>query len=278
MKLHFYGTAASEGVPAIFCECAYCKKIRALGGKNYRFRTCAQVDEGLLIDFSMDGYAQTLCRGLPLSAIDHLLVTHSHEDHLFPLGLMQIKPPMAYYDRERHLDVYGNGMVMKKIREMVDAFNPEGEILRDYLGLREVSPFETFSVGDYRVTALPANHDKREDCFIYVIEREGHTLLYGHDSAMFAEETWEALGRFSFDCVVLDCTMVEKTGIFAGHMGLPDNIRVRERMLAEGMADAHTRFVATHFVHSQNPVHERITPIFAEKGFIAAYDGMEVEF
>ena len=67
-----------------------------------------------------------------------------------------------------------------------------------------------------------------------MIEREGHTLLYGHDSAMFAEETWEALGRFSFDCVVLDCTMVEKTGIFAGHMGLPDNIRVRERMLAEG--------------------------------------------
>ena len=48
MKLHFYGTGASEGVPAIFCECAYCKKIRALGGKNYRLRTCAQVDENLL--------------------------------------------------------------------------------------------------------------------------------------------------------------------------------------------------------------------------------------
>ena len=36
------------------------------------------------------------------------------------------------------------GWVMKKIREMADAFNPEGEILRDYLGLREVSPLRRF--------------------------------------------------------------------------------------------------------------------------------------
>ena len=42
--------------------------------------------------------------------------------------------------------------------------------------------------------------------------------------------------------------------------------------------DERTIFIATHFVHSQNPVHERITPIFAEQGFLAAYDGMEVEF
>ena len=278
MQLHLYGTGASEGVPAIFCECAYCKKIRALGGKNYRLRTCAQVDENLLIDFSMDSYAQTLFRGLDLSAIDHLLVTHSHEDHLFPLGLMQIKPPMAYYDRARHLHVYGNETVMGKIREMAENFNPDGEILRDYLGLQPVSPFEAFSVGEYRVTAFPANHDKREDCLIYVICREGKTLLYGHDSAMFSEETWEGLKKFRFDCVVLDCTMVEKTGIFDGHMGLPDNIKVRQRMLAGGMADERTIFIATHFVHSQNPVHERITPIFAEQGFLAAYDGMEVEF
>lgn len=26
MKLHFFGTGASEGVPAVFCECEYCQK------------------------------------------------------------------------------------------------------------------------------------------------------------------------------------------------------------------------------------------------------------
>lgn len=278
MKLHFYGTAASEGVPAVFCECEYCRKIRVLGGKNYRMRTCAKVDENLLIDFSMDSYAQTLFGGLDISAIEHLLITHSHEDHLFPVGLMQIRPPMAYYNRVRQLAVYGNDTVMKKIRKTAEAFDPEGEILQDFLQLYPLSPFQKIQVENYQVTALPANHDKREECLIYVIERDGKTLLYGHDSAMFSEKTWEALSRFAFDCVVLDCTMVEKTGIFPTHMGLPDNIVIRSRMLQEGMASEKTKFIATHFVHSQNPVHERITPIFAEHGFLAAYDGMEVEF
>ncbi len=28
MKIHFYGTGASEGVPGFFCECEHCKEAR----------------------------------------------------------------------------------------------------------------------------------------------------------------------------------------------------------------------------------------------------------
>ncbi len=31
MNIHFYGTGASEGVPALFCECQSCRAIRKLG-------------------------------------------------------------------------------------------------------------------------------------------------------------------------------------------------------------------------------------------------------
>ena len=95
---------------------------------------------------------------------------------------------------------------------------------------------------------------------------------------MFQENTWKELKRYKFDCVVLDCTMVEETGIFDGHMGLPDNIKVYQRMIEEGMASENTKFISTHFYHGFNPVHERITPIFKKEGFIAAYDGMEIIF
>lgn len=44
--------------------------------------------------------------------------------------------------------------------------------------------------------------------------------------------------------------MVEKAQIFEGYMGFPDNIKIRER----------------------------ITPIFKENGFVAAYDGLDIEF
>ena len=51
MKIHFYGTGASEGFPAMFCTCDCCKTARELKGKNIRTRTGAQIDENLLIDF-----------------------------------------------------------------------------------------------------------------------------------------------------------------------------------------------------------------------------------
>ena len=72
--------------------------------------------------------------------------------------------------------------------------------------------------------------------------------------------------------------MKRYTGIFEGHMGLPDNILVRKRMLDNNIATEQTLFILTHFYHYFNPLHERITPLFQEKGFIAAYDGMDLSF
>ena len=278
MKLHFYGTGASEGVPAVFCECKYCQKIRKLGGKNIRMRTCVQLDDHVLIDFSMDSYAHTLFRNLDMTAITHLLITHSHEDHFFPSDLARIIPPMAYYERERFLNIYGNERVIHQVIDAVNAMGREPEMRDKYLKLFSLTAFQEFYMGDYKVIPLPANHDKRENCLVYVIQNMGKTLFYGHDSAMFGEETWNKLGDYRFDCVVLDCTMVEETGVYEGHMGLPDIIKVRQRMLAEGMATENTKFVATHFVHILNPIHERIMPIFQEYGFITSYDGMDIVF
>lgn len=278
MNIHFYGTGASEGVPALFCECKYCKQIKQLGGKDYRMRTCAQVDDDILIDFSMDSYAQVLFRGLDLSRINHVLITHSHDDHLFPTGLWQIKPPMAFYDRERILHVYGNSAVLDKVQSEIRKQGTEQKELDAFLKVHELFLFQERRIGDYRIIPIPANHDERESCFLYIISKGDKTLLYGHDSGMFGEASWVAMKEYQFNCVVLDCTMVEETGVFEGHMGLPDNIKIRERMIKEGMADTDTKFIATHFVHTFNPVHERIRPIFAKHGIITSYDGMEVEF
>lgn len=49
-------------------------------------------------------------------------------------------------------------------------------------------------------------------------------------------------------------------------------------MLRKGIATENTQFLATHFAHIFDPDHDRTTPIFEEKGFVAAYDGLTVEF
>ena len=44
MKLKYLGTAAAEGVPALFCTCEVCRKSMELGGKNIRTRSQAIID------------------------------------------------------------------------------------------------------------------------------------------------------------------------------------------------------------------------------------------
>ena len=113
MKLHFYGTGASEGFPALFCQCENCARARKLGGKNIRTRASLGVDEELLIDFSQDTYSHCLYGGLDLTKIRHVLITHSHSDHFCPADIANILPPMAVTEPDRILHVlwkcYGDG-------------------------------------------------------------------------------------------------------------------------------------------------------------------------
>ncbi len=60
MKIRYLGTAAAEGIPAIFCDCEVCRKSRELGGRNFRTRSQAIIDDTLLIDFPSDTYAHFL--------------------------------------------------------------------------------------------------------------------------------------------------------------------------------------------------------------------------
>ena len=59
MKIKFYGTAAAEGFPGMFCSCETCEKARKAGGKNIRTRSQTVINNELMIDFSADTYLHT---------------------------------------------------------------------------------------------------------------------------------------------------------------------------------------------------------------------------
>ena len=48
MKLKYLGTAAAEGIPAMFCECNNCKEARRRGGRDLRTRSQALIDGKVL--------------------------------------------------------------------------------------------------------------------------------------------------------------------------------------------------------------------------------------
>ncbi len=271
MKLHFYGTGASEGVPAIFCRCKYCERIRKTGGRDFRSRTSCQIDDNLMIDFSADIFDHMCYGGLDMNQIDYLMITHAHSDHFYPEELMHIAPPFSMSPVPKKLTVVGNPTVCDKLKEL------GAEEISEYLKVICIRNLEEMAMGNFSVKALPADHDNTQECHLYILRKGGKTLLYAHDTGYFLEETWKALESEHLDGVVLDCTCCNGPSYFKNHMGFEDDLKIQSRMMEHGMTDEKTVFVATHFVHTYGPIQDEMEQAFQKYGFIAAYDGIDVD-
>ncbi len=152
MHIRLLGTAAAEGWPAVFCRCESCARARVAGGKNIRTRSGATVDGRYQFDFGPDAYHHALA-GNDLSAVEHLIFTHSHQDHLAPADLDMRRPPFAH-GVTHPLRLWGNGSVVSAVR----AKYPSPEKLG--LELTQLNPFEPVEIGHATVVPLLADHDK----------------------------------------------------------------------------------------------------------------------
>ena len=113
----------------------------------------------------------------------------------------------------------------------------------------------------------------------YIIRGE-KTILYAHDTGYFLDEVWEYLEKEKpyFDMISIDCTNVDIPISDTGsHMGIPNILRVVERLESLGCVDEKTLRIVNHFSHNGNPIHEvlenRVNPL----GYDVSYDGKVVE-
>ena len=118
MEIQYLGTAAAEGLPALFCSCEICQKAKNTKGKELRTRTQSIIDGKLLIDFPPDSYMHALNYSLNMGKIQHLLITHSHMDHFFPVELIHRHEHFGH-NAEGILHVYGNEAVEKAFFDAV---------------------------------------------------------------------------------------------------------------------------------------------------------------
>ncbi len=282
MNLQFLGTAASEGWPAPFCSCKYCEEARRLGGKNLRSRSQSIVDGRLLIDFPADTYWHSIRFGVHLEKVEHLLITHSHEDHLYPIGFINKVPPYAHGvsgDDMPPLHIYGNETVVGRIESaMRFNYGPGGDaVWQPYLKLHTIHPFGQFFAEGYSITPLPCNHMSTEQALIFLIEGGGKRLLYAHDTGPLLTETLSFLKGKKLDAATLDCTM-GAGGLSTCHMDFQQDLDLRRWMLENGCADEKTVFVANHFSHNGTAVYDKMVEIAKGTGFLISYDGMSITF
>lgn len=278
MKLQYLGTAAAEGIPALFCRCETCRKARELGGRNVRTRSQALVDGKILIDWPSDAYFHGLANGIDFSDIHTLLITHVHEDHLYPADLDVRKRGYAHMNPEDTLTVYGSQDLVEKLGRYAET----PDTAPGYrFGLRILEAGETVTVEDgYECTPLAASHGTPHP-FCWLISHAGRTLLYAHDTSSFAEETWETLRRTGrhVDFASLDCTEGTRHIDYVGHMTVERAAEFREKLKSLGAADETTRFCLNHFSHNgTQALYGEMCAAAQPLGFEVSYDGKTVEF
>lgn len=270
MNIKFLGTAAAEGWPAVFCDCPACEEARKRGGKSIRTRSSCIIDGKYMVDFPPDTYMHMLRDNLRLSDIEHLIITHSHEDHFYPEDIQMRKEPFAHISSYKKFVVYGNDEVKRRF----DITNYEEDIEKR-IRFTEVYPYKCYTAGELEFIPLLADHKPNERCYIYIIKKGGKTILYGHDTGIFPESTFEFMKEMHIDAGIFDCTdgpgSCEKY-----HMGFPAVLKVKERLIKNGCVDSSTKLIVTHFSHNGRMLHEELEGIVSKEGFIAAYDGMEL--
>ncbi len=276
MKLTYLGTAAAEGAPALFCHCAHCQKARQLGGKNIRTRSQSLLNDDLLIDLPPDTYHHFLRHGIEGDRIPYLLITHPHSDHFYAQELLFRRGAYAHEMRAPEIAVFGSAPSLEKLIAL------HGHV-PSKMKFTVLAPYESVSVGDYRVTALPARHmpEAQGAAFNYIIEREGKTLYYAHDTGLPFDEVFDFIekSKFRFDLVSMDCTCGDiPTRDEAKHMGVENNRRMVERLRAICVITPETVLVINHFSHNCDPLQERLEQLVAADGWQVAFDGCEIEF
>ncbi len=277
MKIRFLGTGAAEGVPAVFCGCENCISIRAMGAAEIRTRSQVVIDDDLSVDFPPEAFVHSLKYGVDLSRLKYLLVTHSHCDHFYAHDFILRGYKYAKIN-EPVLEIYGNaevGAVFAECtsREMKPSVAPN-------LKFNRIGAYRTFEMGDYKIISIPARHGNTEEALLYYIEKRGAGYLHLYDTGIISDEAVAFLAKCGAkaNAVAFDCTFGEnESGENSRHMGLPDNMKVKDKLLKSGIIDGATKLVITHFSHNCNPMREKLSLLGKEYGVIAAYDGFTLE-
>ncbi len=236
MKKHtftFMGTGAGCGVPAFFCECPACEEARR--DPRARRGDCGVMvtgEERTLIDTPPDIRHYLNREGA--SAIDNLVFTHWHYDHVGGLGELEY---MVQLLTKRPLPTFASPFTLQSIER-------EFEYMMYCLARVEWQPFEDLVLDGVKYTALPVAH--APGTYGYLIETEGTRLFYASDTGKLPDETAERVR--GVDVLAMDATYWKENGY-------PENHHSVQECIEEGLAlDAGKVFLTHLCMHYSEPI------------------------
>lgn len=278
----FWGTSAAEGLPAPFCKCEVCEEARR-HPEYQRLRTCFRLTDQVMIDLGADAVVQSIKYG-EISAVEHVLVTHTHDDHLNPHMMMEAfwskkhRNTLHYYFTDRAFDIVeawrNNSWILKG---MVPSWEAQGLVQFHKLeyGVR-------YEINGLGVTPFRGNHtgNVKENSALYLIELpDGRTLFYGLDTAAYFPETLQALKNYHIDILISESTRgTLPMADDQAHMSIYSVRTLVDQLMEQGTIDENTLLYLTHINHSTS--HRTLLKAIEELAFplptTLCHDGLRI--
>ncbi|MBO5724651.1 MAG: hypothetical protein J6S58_07480 [Lentisphaeria bacterium] len=286
-QIRILGSAAAEGIPAMFCNCRVCTEAWKNGGKDIRLRAAYKLNDEVRIDFGPDTLAQEYKYALHSEKLKHLFITHSHEDHCVPDLLNYRMPGFSAVDEDNILNIYGNAGVIHLLQKFFwekpySRFN--GDYRRFRLNLVETEHFEPVILEDQDMEfyPLPACHQmglQTEKPQFYVFRTGESWGMIANDTGYFHDPVWEFLEakKFKFDLVITDCTG-GLLDIEHGHMSGKYVIDTKSRLEQMKAVSDSTVYVINHFSHNGRATHAELEAHYNPYGIQVGFDGMTIDF
>jgi len=266
----FLGTGAADVEKAKTDACPNCTYIREHGGRNARRHAALFVSPDVVIDYTVTGREGLQAAGIAPSAVNYLLITHSHGDHFKPAAIVELAR-----EKGAPLAIVGNAHVVAAMEKLLKSI-PAAE--RPAITLRTIKPFEEFDVGSWHAKSLAANHAPTEEALIYVLRGKQGSLLYATDTGWFPDETFKALQGEKFDLAIVEGTFGDGMELTrqSRHMTFPLVRQIRQSFVENGQLKLDAPFLLTHLsLHYCEP-YDTIAPRLAKEGIVVAYDGLLV--
>lgn len=276
MKLKYYGTAAAEGIPALFCECEVCKRARKTRGKNIQTRHQAIVDDKLLLDFGPDTYFHVINHNLPLQKVHHVLITHDHDDHFYLGDVIYRGKGYASKVDGGVTTFYGSQPVFNKVDNLVKTRD-----IADRIAAVLLEPYKEYKIDEYLVTPVKAVHSPVTGPYNYLIKKDNKTMLYAHDTGFPMEETISFLAKYCkqpLNLLSMDITQAKVKGYSGSHLCIETFLETLKIFKEKKIVDENTIVIASHLSHNGLVTRNELAKEMKKYGVKTSYDGMEIKF
>jgi len=253
MKIHFLGTGAAEGIPAIGCDCAHCTRARNEGGKLDRERNAilfSLPDYELLVDCAPD--IRSLINKYQVTKLDGILATRSRYDHIGGIKEFEWWPGQ--------LDFLAEDTLFETIKR-----EHWTESLDTVMFHIPYYPGSSLYFSDFSIIPFAARH--RRPIFGISV-KEGETRVVYTSDTPNRLTNYAQRAMWNCDLLIVNTPTFDKVN--ENHINALEAIELKDRVGAREM-------ILTYINHENMP-HDKLEEFVRQvKGVTVAYDSMMLE-